>query len=273
MEPFNRKGFLKIMGLAGATALFNTAPIAGTAQTLTESPQKAKTRKLRIAHLTDIHVHDTRTAQFGMAAALQAVNDMPDKPDFIINGGDAIMNIDALSKQKVKEQWQTFHGMMKSENSLPVYNCIGNHDLYGWLLPDSNHYEARRWAMDEYQLTQPYYSFAAGDWHFIVLDSVHGRKSVLRHYGKLDEAQLKWLRTELKSIPAATPVCIISHIPILAVLCIFDGAAVNHNHWQVPDNCLHSDAAVLRDIFYQHPNVKACLSGHTSGRPCKLPGR
>jgi Icc protein len=262
VNPFNRKDFLKVLGLAGAATLLNVPTQAAGTDTSGAVKSEAKKRKLRIAHLTDIHVHPSATAQYGMAAALQAVNDMDDKPDFIINGGDAIMNVTALTKEKVKEQWQMFHSISKDENALPVYNCIGNHDLYGWLLPDADHHEARRWAMDEYQMPLPYYHFSKNGWHFIVLDSVHGRKSVPGYFGKLDLQQLEWLRKELKSIPTGEPVCIVSHIPIMAVCTLFDGATVTHNHWNVPDNCLHADAAVLRDLFFQHPNVKTCLSGH-----------
>ena len=107
-----------------------------------------------------------------------------------------------------------------------------------------------------------YYSFKKAGWHFIVLDSIHARKSLPGYFGKIDEEQFLWLENELKMIHPETPVCVVSHIPILAVCTLFDNTRVTHNNWNVPDNCLHSDAIKLRDLFYRNKNVKACLSGH-----------
>ena len=197
-----------------------------------------------------------------MASALESVNNMVDKPDFIINGGDAIMNAVAFDKHKVKSQWNTFHSILKEHNSLPIYHTIGNHDLFGWALPGNNDKEGKLWAMEEYQLQRPYYHLRKNGWNIVVLDSIHSRKSLPGYYGKLDQEQLQWLRNILFNIPSNEPVCIVSHIPILAVCSLFDTAYIDRNSWFVPDNILHHDAKELRDLFYQSKNVKVCLSGH-----------
>ena len=262
MSYFTRRDFMKILGVAGAVAVL---PVSGNAAIPELTPpinRNGKVRTLRMAHLTDMHVNDTPAARHGMKAALNAVNSLADKPDFIFNGGDAIMNAVTFSKEQIKNQWSVFHDMVKDENSLPMYHCIGNHDLQGWLLPSNKNDECKHLAMEEYKMNKRYYSFERGGWYFIVLDSIHARKSVPGYFGKLDEEQLEWLRAELKSVSSETPICIVSHIPILAVCTMFDGSTVNNAHWNIPDNCLHNDASMLRDLFFKYPNIKSCLSGH-----------
>jgi 3',5'-cyclic AMP phosphodiesterase CpdA len=223
---------------------------------------KGKLRTLRIAHLTDIHIRNDNVAEHGMAAALNSVNSLADKPDFIVNGGDAIMNREILSRETFDQQWTIFHSTLGKENSLPVFHCIGNHDLYDWLLPGANHAEAKRGVLDEYKLPKPYYSFSKNGWLIVVLDSIHGRESIPGFVGRLDDEQFKWLCDLLKNTSSGTNVCIVSHIPILAVCTLFEGSEVTGNCWTVPDANLHADAYALRDLFYKNRNVRVCLSGH-----------
>lgn len=266
MKTQTRKSFFKTLGILTAGSIVPPFWSDVKGNSIETAPTLAKTtlskkRVLRVAHLTDIHIKPEKIAEQGLAEALSQVNAMADKPDFILNGGDTIMNAVSISKQLVKEQWACFHKLNLANNKIPIHHCIGNHDLYGWALPGSNKNDGKKWAMDEYQLTKPYYSFDTNGWKFIVLDSIHPRKSVPGYFGKLDEAQFNWLENEL--IQAKDKhVCIVSHIPILAVCTFFDNSKLQHNSWFVPDNTLHADAFQLRDLFFNYKNVKACLSGH-----------
>jgi 3',5'-cyclic AMP phosphodiesterase CpdA len=263
----NRKAFLRTLGLMGTGAMLinstviPSAPVAETLANTEPSPSQSGI-PLRVAHLTDIHVSPARIAEYGMAASLNAVNSLKDKPTFIMNGGDAIMNAATLTKGGVQEQWNSYHKILQSDNNIPVYNCIGNHDLFGFLMPDNDHAESKKWAMDEYHMPKPYYSFTQGVWKFIVLDSIHGRKSIPGYYGRLDDEQMDWLKSELHSTPEATHVCIVSHIPILAICCMFDRDITNMRSMHISDSNMHADSEELTELFYQHKNVKACLSGH-----------
>lgn len=259
MSSFDRKSFIYTLGLAGAGALLAGSATAGSAD---PTPPKAPIKRvLRMAHLTDIHVKTEKVAEHGMAAALYEVNNMEDKPDFIMNGGDAIMNAAAVSKANIKEQWACYHRIMKDENSLPVYNCIGNHDVFGWMMPSPDHLEAKKWAKQEYQMQESYYSFVVNGWKMIVLDSIHGRRSVPGYCGKLDDRQMDWLKNELEATPASTHVCIISHIPILAICCLFD-SMTKAGKLKITENNMHCDSDQLVSMFYKAQNIRACLSGH-----------
>ena len=57
---------------------------------------KSKKKAVRLAHLTDIHVKPGIIAETGMAKALHHVQKLDKEVDFIVNGGDAIM--DALDE-------------------------------------------------------------------------------------------------------------------------------------------------------------------------------
>jgi len=73
---------------------------------------------------------------------------------------------------------------------------------------------------------------------------------------------MDWLKKELKSVPAATPVFIMSHIPILSACVFLDGKNYRNGQWNVPGSWMHEDAAELTDLFYQFKNIKIAVSGH-----------
>lgn len=261
-----RKSFFKTLGILGSSALLSTKLEAFNFPATLVKPgfgqSNFSSKPLRMAHLTDIHVFPGKVAETGMAKALTAVNEADAKVDFIMNGGDAILNKVELSKSKIQSQWDTFHKVINDHNNLKTYHCVGNHDLYSFALPDGGHKDAKKWAMQEYQLPVPYYSFTKQGWKFIVLDSIHGRKSVPGYYGNLDDEQYNWLEMELKNTPEDIFICIVSHIPILAICTLFDGNNHADTNWRVPDNCLHADASKLTKLFFTTKNIKVCLSGH-----------
>jgi predicted MPP superfamily phosphohydrolase len=253
----NRKNFLATIGLTAASGLITE--IQAKIPTATVPKRK---RVLRVAHLTDIHVHNEKISMKGFEKALCAVNDLKDKVDFIVNGGDAIMNAVALSKSKVKSQWSAFHSVLNHNNSLPIHHCIGNHDLFGWAIPGTNKDDGKLWACEEYQMNKKYYSIKKDNWKMIVLDSIHMRNTIPGYYGKLDDEQLGWLQSELTNTNKNDFIFVVSHIPIISICSMFDNIKHDKNNWFVPDNALHADSHILKDLFHLNGNVKACLSGH-----------
>lgn len=239
-------------------------PVRNNPRPVAAGPAREPGQKpvLRMAHLTDIHVKPDRTAEYGMAAALQAVNNLHEPVNGIINGGDAIMNAVALSKSNVKSQWNTFHSILRSETSLPVYHCVGNHDLFGWMLPSANHEDGKKWCMDEYAIQKTYYAFTCENWKFVVLDNIHPRKSVPGYLGKIDDEQFYLLENELKNTPEGQYVCIVSHIPILAICCFFEHDITNLNKRTIGETNMHTDSEKLVELFYRYPAVRTCISGH-----------
>jgi len=122
--------------------------------------------------------------------------------------------------------------------------------------------DGKKFALDKIQESDFYYSKDLGAWHLISLDSISPNNEGKWYTGKIDEAQMHWLKNELASISPFKPVLIVSHIPILAACIFFDGNRFENNQWNVPGRWMHEDANDLKDLFLKHPNVKIAISGH-----------
>ncbi len=257
----NRRYFIQRVGIVAAGAVVG--------QTVTEAQVSSSNKEpdLRIAHLTDMHVMADGTlgvnAETGFGKALEHAQNQSRKPDLILQGGDAIMDALRQGKTDVDAQWQAFRRALAQHNRTPIRHAIGNHDC--WTGPGSEADESRgkAWALRELNLRKPYYSFDQGAWHFIVLDSTNLKtKDVHGYTAKLDDAQFKWLETDLRVTPTDKPVLILSHIPILAACAFMDGDNEQTGNWSVPGAWMHIDARRIKTLFTAHPNVKLCLSGH-----------
>ena len=245
--------------------LQTTAAVVGGSiiPSISSSAEQAK-KTIRFAHLTDIHVKPGIIPETGMANALHHAQQQ--KVDFIINGGDAINDSLGATKEKTKEQWDLFHKILEKENSLPVYHTIGNHDVWGWFVkenkPDNDRLYGKVWVMETLELKNRYYSFKKDNWTFIVLDSTQLNPEG-GYIGKLDEEQYVWLQQELKSIPATGFVCIVSHIPILAICAsLFSNKTEANGDLLIKRNLMHTDFMTLKKLFLNYPQVKVCISGH-----------
>ncbi|WP_461137920.1 metallophosphoesterase family protein [Spirosoma pomorum] len=221
-----------------------------------------KRRLLRIAHVTDVHMQPLVGAAKGFERCLHHIQGLSEKPDLIINGGDAIMEAHGRGQDSVKRQWQLYQDVLKSENALPLLNCVGNHDIWCKKETHDAFMDGRQWAMDELQMNRRYNRFVRNGWHIIMLDSVQPKADGSWYTAHLDDEQFHWLNSELKAIPLEQPVLIVSHIPILAACVFFDGSRFADDNWTVPARWMHSDTVRLTNLFAKYPNVKAALSGH-----------
>jgi 3',5'-cyclic AMP phosphodiesterase CpdA len=254
-----RSNFLKTTAAIAGSTLLPGLSLAGTSS-------EPKKRVLRFAHLSDIHVKPGLIPEAGMAKALQHVQHQKQKIEFIINGGDAIMDGLAVDKQGTQVQFNLFNTILKNENSLPVYHCIGNHDVWGWFIkenrPEQDPMYGKAWVVENFQMPKRFYSFGKGSWHFIVLDSTQLNPEG-GYIGKLDTEQLEWLQMELKTIPADKHICLVSHIPILSICAgLFFNKTEPNGDLKIQRNLMHTDFISLKKIFIQHPNIRVCISGH-----------
>jgi Icc protein len=264
----SRRTMLKAAGVLGAAGALGLAGPASIAAQATPA-QPRRRRVLRLAHLTDLHIQAERQAYEGVVSCLHHVQSQEDKPDLILTGGDLIMDALATGRNRVKAQWDLLTKALKSECSIPIEHCLGNHDIWGWHKGKSGttgneEQWGKRWALDLLGLPGPYRSFDRAGWHFVVLDSVHpdGDDATGKYIGKLDEAQHEWLAADLAAVPATTPVLILSHIPILTVTPLVGGQDKDRRDWRVPAALMLTDWRRLHKLFQKHPNVKLALSGH-----------
>ncbi|SHF27825.1 metallophosphoesterase family protein [Pedobacter caeni] len=247
----NRRSALKNIGL-GSILL---SPLPGFAKTSSSSLPV-----LRIAHLTDVHLKNDFDAPAKYARCLHHVQQQSPKVTLILNGGDIVFDMNKEELHSIDEQWKLTHQILKDECSIPVQYCLGNHDIWWNENNKGQTIYGKKYAMDQLQLSRPYYSFMKSGWKFIVLDSVHLDIDQTWYIGKLGEEQFQWLENELQQTSSNTPILIMSHIPILTATLMIEDHIVNK--WEMLGGDMHTDTAKIISLFHQHPNVKLCLSGH-----------
>jgi 3',5'-cyclic AMP phosphodiesterase CpdA len=184
----------------------------------------------------------------------------------LLFGGDCVGDALDTPKDKVLRQWHLWDEIFAAEVKLPHVVCLGNHDILGWgrrgdlaLARDPDYGKAL--AMRRLGLKERYFSLDRAGWHFVVLDSMQPAPGN-GYLARLDDEQLAWLERDLAATPAATPVCVLSHIPILSAAAFLDGDLAVTGNWAVPGAWMHLDVRRIKDVFLRHPNVRACLSGH-----------
>jgi Icc protein len=215
---------------------------------------------MRIAHITDVHLKNKFGAPAKFAKCLQHIQQQQPKVDFILNGGDIVFDMNKENLSDINDQWSLMKSIMKSECSVPVHYCLGNHDVWWNENSKGQTFYGKQYSLGKLELPKPYYSFVKRGWKFIILDSVHLDIDNTWYIGKLGDEQLDWLTNELKNTDPQMPVLVMSHIPILtAVLMIEDNIV---NRWEMLGGDMHTDTSKIISLFYKHPNVKLCLSGH-----------
>jgi 3',5'-cyclic-AMP phosphodiesterase len=260
----HRRHFLRQTG----TLALGAAGLAAVGSATAAPVNPARRRLFRAAQLTDIHVSAENRAPEGMTAALRHAQGQADKPDLLLFTGDCIGDALGTPKERVLRQWEIWDRIVAAEVRTPARCVIGNHDIFGWNLRDNPAVTAdpaygKTLALQHLGLKERYYSFEQSGWHFVVLDSMARDHSNEQGYiARLDDAQFTWLRADLAATPATTPVCVLSHIPILSLAAFLDGNNSRTGTWVVPGAWMHIDARRIKDLFKLHPNVKVCLSGH-----------
>jgi len=231
----NRRNWIKKTGLlTGAAAV---APMVHSEQIFEKKPI------LTVAHITDVHIRDAENAPERFKKCLEEVKNH--KVDFFLNGGDSIHAADYkdVSRELMLEYWKVWDDCMISLQSYEVHSCIGNHDPW-WAAPsEKDEMYGKDYVVKRLKTPGRYYSFTKKGWHFVILDGNNPKIS-------LDETQFNWVKNDLETLPANTPVVIMSHYPIFGATPILVGGE-------------HSDFQKLKSLFYQHKDkVKICLSGH-----------
>jgi 3',5'-cyclic AMP phosphodiesterase CpdA len=203
-----RRELLVAAGAAATTALIAPGRLLAKPEAVSA---------FRFAHLADIHLMPEKVPPEGFRRCLRAVHALKPRPDFILTGGDLIM--DALNKPEaeVRAQFELFVKMTK-DSDIPFRHCIGNHEVFGWsskgtISPDHAQY-GKKMVRDYLQLDRLTYSFDHKGWHFAVVDSI---KPVEGGYqGGVSPADLTWLAEDLAAA-GARPKVICTHIPFVSL--------------------------------------------------------
>jgi len=263
MQPTRRT--ILAAGIAGVAC-----GVVGPSST---SAAAAPSRRLRIAHLTDIHLQPELQAAKGLEACFAHVQSARDRgehaADLVITGGDTVMDCMDADFARTKVQWDLWDEVKAAACGLEVRSVIGNHDVWGWgrqraKTTGQEPLYGKQFACERFGRPLPYESFDRGGWHVVLLDSNYPHED--SYVGRLDEAQWDWFERDLAAVPATTPIVVFSHIPILALHPLTTVAPAASGRGQptlpVSGQLVHTDHRRFRRLFARHRNVAACVSGH-----------
>jgi len=244
--------------------LLGSTLTAGAVSLLPNLPQKTPKRQLRLAHLTDTHITTESKAQQGFEKAIAAAQSLNPKPDYILFGGDEVMETLGADEASTAAQWKSYQSVKKANIEIPAIHTLGNHDVWGWYKSSkttgSEPKWGKKWALEEFALEKPYYSITKNGWKIIVLDSIFHLEG--SYTSKLDDDQFGWLEDELKNTPASTNILVSSHIPLVCVCGFVDGDNAKTGNWIIPGSWMHLDFLKIKNLFHKHKNVRAAVSGH-----------
>jgi Icc protein len=207
------------------------------------------------AFLTDIHLKPEMSAVEGFQQAIDTINVLA--PDFVLTGGDLVM--DALDQTYGRaDSVYNLYKKVSGGLDMPVYNTIGNHEVYGWHRQQEgieDHPEFGK-GMFEKRIGSRYSSFEHKGWHFILLDGM-SRSEGGHYYGKIDDEQVQWLKEELQKVAKETPIIISTHIPFITSQTQLTKGALE----ATPAYLILENSREVLLLFREH-NLKLVLQGH-----------
>ena len=205
--------------------------------------------------LTDIHLKPEMSAPEGFQKAIDTVNSLA--PDFVLTGGDLVMDVLDQTYGRSDSVYRLYSEMSEGFD-MPVFNTIGNHEVYGWHRDEEGIEQHPEFGKKMYMkhFGRRYYSFNHKGWHFMVLDGMYRAEN--GHYkGRIDDEQIQWIKEDLAKTSKLTPIAISTHIPFVT------------SQTQLAKGALEATPAYLaiennREVlmlFWEH-KLKLVLQGH-----------
>src|SRR5271154_3624523 len=211
MSTFSRRKFLAMTGAAGlSTAL--RAPLFGQAKSEAAAmPNPEVAGDFTFLFITDTHIQPELNAAQGCDQCFKKARTI--KCDFAIQGGDHVFDSLGVGRERATSLFDLY-AKTEQDLGMKLYHTIGNHDVFGvypasGVSPDTDPLYGKK--MFEERFGKTYYSFDHKGVHFVVLDSI-GITDDRAYEGRVDAAQLQWLASDLKALPATTPVIVSVHI-------------------------------------------------------------
>ncbi len=206
--------------------------------------------------ITDIHLQPERNAVEGFKEAIDEINKI--NPDLIITGGDLIYDALGVSFERADSLYNLFNETIKLFNA-PVYNTIGNHEIFGWNEKSAvqrDHPEFGK-KMYENRIGKTFYSFEHKGVKFFIFDSIEEVSEGGKYFGYINDEQINWLKNELSITDTAIPLVISTHIPFITTFSqIKAGSQKANERGLVVEN-----SKEVLDLFSSY-NLKLVLQGH-----------
>lgn len=212
--------------------------------------------EITFVFMTDIHIQPERNAIEAVKKAIQKINEL--KPDFVITGGDLIMDALAVSYERADSLYNLYNETMKLIKA-PVYNTIGNHEIFGWYEKSGVSREHPEFGKKMFQnrIGKNYQSVTYKNAKIFILDSIEELPEKGRYFGYVSQDQINWLKDELSKTDTSMILIISTHIPLLTTFSqIRNGAMAANDRGLVVEN-----SKEIFDLFKKH-NLRLVLQGH-----------
>jgi len=207
-DGVDRRGFLKCMAWAGTGLVWTMSGgiPASRAFAKVYGKHAGKGGDFSFVQISDSHIGFSKPANPDVTATLQTainkINTMPQKPDFIIHTGD-------LSQLSKPSEFDTLDQALKGAAAKQIYFVPGEHDM----LSDNGEEYFKRYGKGT--KGSGWYSFDHKGVHFVALVNVANLKA--GGMGSLGHEQLEWLEGDLKGRSASTPIVLFAHIPLWTI--------------------------------------------------------
>ncbi len=200
-DGIDRRGFLRCMAWAGAGMVWS---IAGGIPRSALLGQTGAAGGLPFVQISDSHIGFNKPANSDVNATLQIaiekINALPETPEFVIHTGD-------LTHTAKPAEFDTLGQLLQGSKVKDVFYVPGEHDNAA---DDGKEYLSR---FGKGTQGTGWHSFDQRGVHFVGLVN----SAALEGMGKLGAEQLAWLKDDLQTRSASTPIVVFAHLPLWTV--------------------------------------------------------
>jgi predicted phosphodiesterase len=210
-DGIDRRNFLSCMAWAGTGLLWTMTGgvptsklFAATGGGAGRSAGGAGGGGFSFVQISDSHIGFNKAANQDVTGtlklAIDKINALPGEPDLLLHTGD-------ITHSSKPAEFDTAQQMLKTAKAGETFYVPGEHDI---ATDDGAMYLDR---FGKGTKGKGWYSFAHKGVHFVGLNNCQQVDAM----GKLGEDQLSWLKADLGSLSASTPIVIFAHIPLWMV--------------------------------------------------------
>ncbi|HEY4378876.1 MAG TPA: metallophosphoesterase [Acidobacteriaceae bacterium] len=212
-EPANdgidRRNFLSCMAWAGTGLLWTMAGGVPTSKLFAATPGAAAQAShagsaFSFVQISDSHIGFNKAANQDVAGtlklAIDKINAMPGKPDFLLHTGD-------ITQSAKASEFDTAQQILKGSRIGDIHYVPGEHDT----ATDDGALYLQRFGKGT--LGTGWYSFDHKGVHFIALNN----SLQVDAMGGLGADQLNFIKKDVASLSASTPIVVFAHIPLWMV--------------------------------------------------------
>jgi len=211
-DGIDRRNFLSCMAWAGTGLLWTMTGGVPTSKLFAATGGGAGLKAsggagggaFSFVQISDSHIGFNKAANQDVTGtlklAIDKINALPGEPDLLLHTGD-------ITHSSKPAEFDTAQQMLKTAKAGETFYVPGEHDI---ATDDGAMYLDR---FGKGTKGKGWYSFAHKGVHFVGLNNCQQVDAM----GKLGEDQLSWLKADLGSLSASTPIVIFAHIPLWMV--------------------------------------------------------